>query len=89
MFKEVKREIEWGGRTLKLETGKIARQADASVMATYGDTVVLCAVTAAKEVNPELDFFPLTVNYVEKYYAAGRFLVDSSSAKGARRKKKR
>lgn len=72
MFKIHKREIEWGGRTLTLETGRIARQADGAVLATYGDTVVLCVATAAKEPKPGLDFFPLTVNYTEKYYAAGK-----------------
>jgi polyribonucleotide nucleotidyltransferase len=65
-------EIEWGGKTLKLETGRIARQADAAVLATYGETVVLCAVTAAKSVKDGQDFFPLTVHYQEKYSAAGR-----------------
>lgn len=65
-------EIEWGGKTLKLETGRIARQADGAVLATYGETVVLCAVTAAKSVKDGQDFFPLTVHYQEKYSAAGR-----------------
>jgi polyribonucleotide nucleotidyltransferase len=64
--------IEWGGQTLTLETGKVARQADGAVMATLGETVVLCAVTAAKKVKEGQDFFPLTVNYQEKYSAAGR-----------------
>ena len=63
--------VEWGGRTLTLETGRIARQADAAVLATYGETVVLCAVTAAKSVKEGQDFFPLTVHYVEKFSAAG------------------
>ncbi|MBB5684459.1 polyribonucleotide nucleotidyltransferase [Sphingobium boeckii] len=65
-------EIEWGGQTLKLETGRVARQADGAVMATLGETVVLCAVTAAKSVKEGQDFFPLTVHYQEKYSAAGR-----------------
>jgi len=65
-------EIEWGGRTLRLETGRIARQADGAVLATYGETVVLCAVTAAKSVKEGQDFFPLTVHYQEKFSAAGR-----------------
>src|SRR6201989_1591467 len=65
-------EIEWGGKTLKLETGRIARQADGAVLATLGETVVLCAVTAAKNVKPGQDFFPLTVHYQEKFSAAGR-----------------
>jgi polyribonucleotide nucleotidyltransferase len=72
MFKVVKRSIEWGGRTLTLETGKIARQADGAVLATYGETVVLCCVTAAKTAKPDIDFFPLTVNYQEKAFAAGK-----------------
>ncbi|MGD9800457.1 MAG: polyribonucleotide nucleotidyltransferase [Parvularculaceae bacterium] len=72
MFNITKKSIEWGGRTLTLETGRIARQAEGAVLATYGDTTVLAAVTAAKEPNPALDFFPLTVHYIEKYYAAGR-----------------
>ncbi|HEX6785101.1 MAG TPA: polyribonucleotide nucleotidyltransferase [Sphingomicrobium sp.] len=65
-------EIELGGKTLKLETGRIARQADGAVLATLGETVVLCAVTAAKSVKPGQDFFPLTVHYQEKFSAAGR-----------------
>jgi polyribonucleotide nucleotidyltransferase len=72
MFDIHKREIEWGGRTLTLETGHIARQADGAVMATYGDTTVLCTVVGARSVKPGQDFFPLTVNYTEKYYAAGK-----------------
>lgn len=65
-------EIEWGGRTLKLETGKVARQADGAVLATYGDTTVLATIVAAKNPKPGQDFFPLTVNYQEKTYAAGK-----------------
>ena len=65
-------EIELGGKTLKLETGRVARQADGAVLATLGETVVLCAVTAAKSVKPGQDFFPLTVHYQEKFSAAGR-----------------
>src|SRR5689334_22195038 len=73
MFDNMKTvEIEWGGKTLKLETGRVARQADGAVMATLGETVVLCAVTAAKSVKPGQDFFPLTVHYQEKFSAAGR-----------------
>ena len=73
LFKTYKREIEWAGRPLSIETGKIGKQADASVIVTYGQTMVHCAVCAAKEA-PETfeDFMPLTVNYVEKAYAAGR-----------------
>jgi polyribonucleotide nucleotidyltransferase len=65
-------ETEIGGKTLKLETGRVARQADGAVLATLGETVVLCAVTAAKSVKPGQDFFPLTVHYQEKFSAAGR-----------------
>jgi polyribonucleotide nucleotidyltransferase len=72
MFDMKKVEIEWGGKTLSLETGRVARQADGAVLATYGETVVLCAVTAAKSVKEGQDFFPLTVHYQEKYSAAGR-----------------
>ncbi|TCD04778.1 polyribonucleotide nucleotidyltransferase [Erythrobacteraceae bacterium CFH 75059] len=64
--------LEWGGKTLTLETGRIARQADGAVLATYGETVVLCAVTAARTVKEGQDFFPLTVHYQEKFSAAGR-----------------
>jgi polyribonucleotide nucleotidyltransferase len=72
MFNTKKVEIEWGGKTLTLETGRIARQADGAVLATYGETVVLCAVTAARSVKEGQDFFPLTVHYQEKFSAAGR-----------------
>ena len=63
---------EWAGRPLVLETGRIARQAGGSVLATYGETTVLATVVAQREAKPGQDFFPLTVNYMEKYYAAGR-----------------
>ncbi|WP_092643525.1 polyribonucleotide nucleotidyltransferase [Jannaschia faecimaris] len=72
MFNIVKKEIEWGHDTLSLETGKIARQADGCVIATYGETSVMAAVTYAKSPKPGQDFFPLTVHYNEKYYAAGK-----------------
>src|SRR5215208_1377453 len=72
MFNTKTVEIEWGGKTLKLETGRVARQADGAVLASLGETVVLCAVTAAKSVKPGQDFFPLTVHYQEKFSAAGR-----------------
>ncbi len=72
MFNEIKKTIEWGHDKLTLETGKIARQADSTVIATYGDTVVMAAVVFAKEAKADQDFFPLTVNYQEKYYAAGK-----------------
>src|SRR5512144_735126 len=65
-------EIEWEGRPLRLETGRIARQADGAVLAQYGGTSVLATATAAKEAKPGIDFFPLTVNYQERTYAAGR-----------------
>ncbi len=72
MFNVTKKSIEWGGRTLTLETGKIARQADGAVLATYGNTVVLCTVVFAKTAKADIDFFPLTVNYQEKAFAAGK-----------------
>ncbi len=72
MFNFVKKSIEWGNRTLTLETGKIARQADSTIIASYGETSVLAAVVFSKESKPGQDFFPLTVNYQEKYYAAGK-----------------
>ena len=72
MFDIKKTEIEWGGKTLTLETGRVARQADGAVIATLGETVVLCAVTAARSVKEGQDFFQLTVHYQEKYSAAGR-----------------
>ena len=72
MFDIKRKTIEWGGRTLTLETGRIARQADGSVLATYGETVVLATVVAAKTAKSGIDFFPLTVNYQEKTFAAGK-----------------
>src|SRR6187401_2988172 len=72
MFTKHSVEIDWGGRPLKLETGKIARQADGAVVATYGETKVIATVVAAKAPREGIDFLPLTVNYQEKYYAAGR-----------------
>ena len=72
MFNKHSVEIDWGGRPLKLETGKIARQADGAVVATYGETVVLATVVAAKSPREGVDFLPLTVDYIEKTYAAGR-----------------
>ncbi|MCF6321283.1 MAG: polyribonucleotide nucleotidyltransferase [Rhizobiaceae bacterium] len=72
MFDQHTIEIEWGGRPLTLETGKVARQADGSVMVTYGETVVHASVVAAKSAKPGQSFFPLTVNYQEKTYAAGK-----------------
>ncbi len=72
MFDITQKSIQWGNDTLTLETGKIARQADASVVATYGETSVMANVTFAKSPKPDQDFFPLTVHYQEKYYAAGK-----------------
>jgi polyribonucleotide nucleotidyltransferase len=72
MFNIVKESFEWGGRTLTLETGRIARQADGAVLATYGETVVLATVVGAPSPKEGVDFFPLTVNYQERYYAAGK-----------------
>ncbi len=72
MFNITKKSIQWGGETLTLETGKVARQADGSVIATLGETSVMANVTFAKSPKPGQDFFPLTVHYQEKYYAAGK-----------------
>ena len=72
MFKIFKEEVDFGGKKLILETGKIARQADGAVIVTCGETVVISTVVGAKKVNPETDYFPLQVNYQEKYYAAGK-----------------
>ena len=72
MFNIAKQELIWGGRKLTLETGHIARQADGAVLVTYGETVVLCTAVAAKEPKAGIDFFPLTVNYQEKSFAAGK-----------------
>jgi polyribonucleotide nucleotidyltransferase len=72
MFDITRKSIQWGGRKLTLETGRMARQADAAVLATYGETTVLATVVGEKEVDPKVDFFPLTVHYQEKFYAAGR-----------------
>jgi len=70
--KYFRKDISWGGQLLTLETGKIARQADGAVLARLGDTIVLCTVVGARSVKPGQDFFPLTVNYQEKTYAAGK-----------------
>src|SRR6201981_852572 len=72
MFQVFRKELMWGGRRLVLETGKVARQADGAVLATYGETTVLCTAVAAKSAKPGQDFFPLTVNYQEKAFAAGK-----------------
>lgn len=73
MFDITKKEMMWGDRKLTLETGRMARQADGAVLVTYGGTSVLCTVCASKNSNSSSDFFPLTVNYAERYSAAGRF----------------
>jgi polyribonucleotide nucleotidyltransferase len=72
MFNVYRKELNWGGRMLTLETGKIARQADGAVMVTYGGTTVLCTAVAEKSAKPGVDFFPLTVHYQEKTFAAGK-----------------
>jgi polyribonucleotide nucleotidyltransferase len=72
MFNVTRKEITWGGRPLVMEAGRLARQADGAVLVSYGDTVVLCTAVANKAPRPGLDFFPLTVNYVEKSFAAGK-----------------
>src|ERR1700753_2359639 len=82
MFNIHKESFEWGGRTLTLETGKIARQADGAVLATYGETVVLATAVGAQSAKEGQDFFPLTVNYHERYYAAGK--VPGGCFKGER-----
>ena len=72
MFHITKKEIDWGGRKLILESGRMARQADGAVLATYGETTVLCTAVAQKEPKQGIDFFPLTINYQEKSFAAGK-----------------
>ncbi len=72
MFKIFKKEIELLGKKISIETGKIARQADGAIIAKCGETVVMATVVGAKKVNPEVDYFPLSVNYQEKYYSAGK-----------------
>ena len=72
MFNYFRKELDWGGRKLVLETGKIARQADGAVLASYGDTIVLCTAVGVRTTKPGQDFFPLTVNYQEKAFAAGK-----------------
>ena len=72
MFDIIKKEIQWGGKKLILETGRVARQASGAVLATYGETTVLCTVVASKEPKEDVDFLPLTVSYQEKTFAAGK-----------------
>ena len=85
----VKKEFQYGSHTVTLETGKVARQADGAVMVSMSETVVLVTVVGARKADPSRGFLPLTVNYQEKTYAAGRIPEDSSAAKGAPRKRKR
>src|SRR5689334_14001548 len=82
MFNIVREEIDWGGRKLVLETGKVARQADGAVVATYGETVVLATVVGDHSPRPGIDFFPLTVDYQEKYFAAGKIPGGYSKREG-------
>ena len=90
MFDIHRVELDWGGRKLVLETGKIARQADGAVVATYGETKVLATVVAAKEPKPGLDFLPLTVNYFRRSSTQpAAFPAAISSAKAARPKARR
>ena len=84
MFNIHQEKLEWGGRTLTLETGKIARQADGAVLATYGETMVLATVVAAKQPKEGIDFFPLTVNYQERITPPARFRAAISSASARR-----
>ncbi len=72
MFKIIKKEIELAGKKISIETGKVARQADGAVIASCGETVILATAVGAKKVNPDVDYFPLSVNYQEKYYAGGK-----------------
>ena len=72
MTKTISREMNWGNQILKIETGKVAKQATASTIVSYGDTVVMANVVAAKTAKPDIDFFPLTVSYQEKFYGAGK-----------------
>jgi len=88
MFDIVRKEIEWGGRKLTLETGHIARQADGAVLVSYGESSVLCTAVGEHAPREGLDFFPLTVHYQEKTYAAGKIPAASSSARDARRRRR-
>ena len=72
MFDINRKEIEWAGRQLVMETGRVARQADGAVIVTYGETAVLCTAVAQRVPKVGIDFFPLTVNYQEKAFAAGK-----------------
>ena len=72
MFNIDVEELDWGGKRLRLETGRMARQADGAVLVSYGETTVLATAVAARSEKAGIDFFPLTVNYQEKTYAAGK-----------------
>ena len=72
MFNYFRKELDWGGRKLVLETGKMARQADGAVLVSYGDTIVMCTAVGLRTSKPGQDFFPLTVHYQEKAFAAGK-----------------
>src|SRR3981189_462809 len=82
MFNIHREELDWGGRKLVLETGKIARQADGAVFASYGETTVMATVVAAKKPKEGIDFLPLTCNYQEKFFAAGRIPGGSFKREG-------
>ena len=88
MFEVYRKEITWGGKLLTFETGKIARQADGAVMVTYGGTTVLCTAVGASSAKQGVDFFPLTVNYQEKAFAAGRIPGGFFKREGDLQKKK-
>jgi len=88
VFEKVTKKFPYGAHTVTLETGEIARQAGGAVVCSMDDTVVLATVVARKEAKPGQDFFPLTVDYIEKTYAAVASRAVSSSAKGDLRKRK-
>ena len=89
MFNITKKSIQWGQETLTLETGRVARQADGSVIATLGETSVMANVTFAKAPKPGQDFFPLTVHYQERTYAAGKIPGGFFKREGRPSKKRR
>ena len=89
MFTIYKKEFQWGDKTVVIETGKIARQADGAVLVSMGQTTVLCTAVAAKSAKPGQDFFPLTVNYQEKHLQQGKSLVAFLREKGVLLKMKR
>ena len=89
MFKVYKKEVEVAGKKISLETGKVARQADGAIIATCGETVVLATVVGAKKVNPDMDYFPLSVNYQESIMQQEKFRVDILKEKQDQLKVKR